>query len=195
MIRAVLNSRAALWGLLYIPLVLQLGRFADGQLFYGEILHWTGLQSTRLLIIVLAVTPLWLLFRSSKWAGWLRRRRRDLGVATFFYCATHTVIYLENLESFQAAVNENLQPPLLTGWIALIVFFLLAATSNDYSVRALRGSWKSLHKLVYLGTAFTFAHWILTAFDPTSGYMHLGVVVLLIAIRLAVTNRNRTLRS
>lgn len=194
MFRAVLTSRAAFWVLLYIPLVLQLQRFSVGELFYGEILHWTGLQSTRLLIIVLAVTPLSLLFRNSSWTGWLRIRRRDIGVATFVYCAVHTGVYLRNLEGIEAVVSEGVQPPLLTGWIALIVFMLLALTSNDYSVKVLRGSWKLLHKLVYLGAGLTFAHWILTAFDPTSGYVHLAFVILLIVVRFTVKKRAVVLR-
>ena len=189
MIRTVLNNRAVIWGLLYFPLALQLWWFATGETFYGEILHWTGVQSTRLLIVVIAVTPIRRLFHNAGWSSWLLRRRRDLGVATFSYAAVHTAIYLNKQESLRAAMIEGLEVPILTGWIASLVFLVLALTSNNYSVRKLRGWWKTLHQLVYLGAGLTFAHWILTAFDPAAGYLHFGIVLVLISIRVALSRR------
>ena len=61
---------------------------------------------------------------------------------------------------------------------------VLAATSNDAAVRSLRARWKWLHRAVYVAAALTFGHWVLTAFDPTTAYVHLGILAALQALRL-----------
>ena len=71
-----------------------------------------------------------------------------------------------------------------TGWLALVVMLVLAATSNDASVRRLGRRWPLLHRTVYAAAALSFVHWILSAFDPVPGYIHLGVLAGLEAIRL-----------
>ena len=42
---------------------------------------------------------------------------------------------------------------------------------------------KGLHRWIYAGALLTFLHWIATAFDPTAGYVHLGVVLVVLALR------------
>jgi sulfoxide reductase heme-binding subunit YedZ len=78
---------------------------------------------------------------------------------------------------------------LLTGWIAFLVFIALAVTSNDASVRALGRTWRRLHKAVYAAAVLTYLHWVLTAFDPTMGYVHGAAAVLLLLARLRGARR------
>ena len=182
-IRSLLGGRAVFWGLLYLPLVVYLYWYVTEITFYGEVLHWTGVQATRLLMLALAVTPLRRLFRKSGWTQWLAKRRRDIGVATFFYATAHTLIYLQRQEGVASIVAEGVEVPILVGWVAFFIFLVLAITSNDFSVKKLANRWNLLHRSVYVGAALTFAHWVLTAFDPTVGYIHLGLVIVLLAIR------------
>lgn len=182
--RALLSSRVLFWMLLYFALAVQTYRYVIGAAFYGEYLHWTGVQSARLLIAAMAVTPLRLTFPNASWVQWLLRRRRDIGVATFFYAVAHTVAYLENQESIQSIVRGGLAFEILVGWLAFAIMFLLAATSNDLSVRVMRNRWKSLHRTVFLGAALTFLHWILTAFNPMAGYLHLAIFLALLIGRV-----------
>lgn len=183
-------SRLALWALLAAPAVVAVGRYAAGDLSYGEAIHVSGAWSVRLLIVVLAVTPLRLAFPRAAWTSWLARRRRDLGVATFAYALLHLAIYLGRKAEMPILIlREGLDPGMAVGWIAFLLFGLLAATSNDASVRLLRRGWNRLHRLVYPAAALTIAHWVMTAFDPLAGWAHGGVLVALEATRLALQRR------
>ena len=191
MASATLKNRSLLWVVLYSFLAVQTYRYATGASFYGEYLHWTGEQSVRLLIAVLAVAPLRRLFPRVGIVRWISNFRRDIGVAAFTYAAAHTIAYLGNRDSLSAIVSEGLAIELLTGWIAFAVFLLLAATSNDLSVRLLKRNWTLLHKAVFAGALLTMLHWILTAFDPTVAYIYLSIIALLIAARVFLRTRVR----
>jgi len=72
-----------------------------------------------------------------------------------------------------------------------IVMLALAVTSNDASVRWLRRRWQRLHRLVYIAAILTFAHWVLSAFEPVPGWIHLGVLAALEVYRLLRSRRRR----
>ena len=180
----MINTKQFVWIVLYAPLLAQTYRYQLELVFYGEYLHWTGLQSTRLVLVALAITPLRLYFPNATWVKWLLLHRRAIGVASFIYALLHLLAYLVYKGTLQSIVQEGFTPGLLTGWVAFVIFLLLAATSNDYSLKLLLRRWKTLHKAIYLGAALTFAHWILTAFSPTTAYIYLGVGVLLMGQRL-----------
>lgn len=179
----MINTKQFVWLILYVPLLAQTYRYQLELVFYGEYLHWTGLQSTRLVLLALAITPLRQFLPNTVWVKWLMLHRRAIGVASFIYALLHLVAYLVNKGNLQSIVQEGQTIGLLTGWAAFVIFLLLAATSNDYSLRILLHRWKTLHKAIYLGAALTLAHWILTAFSPTTAYVYLGVGVLLMALR------------
>lgn len=181
---AVLSSRYLFWLVLALPAVIQSYRYWQEAIFYGEYLHWTGQVGAQLLIATMAVTPLRLAFPTARWTRWLAARRRYLGVATFAYSMLHTIAYLERAEDPGEIVGDALGVAIGSGWIALVIFLALAGTSNDTSVRKLRGRWKVLHRSIYMAAVLTFAHWILTAFDPTVGAVHLAVLGSLEAYRL-----------
>jgi sulfoxide reductase heme-binding subunit YedZ len=182
-------DRWFLWLVLLLPLALMTWRYGAATVYYGEYLHWTGVQSARLLLLTLAVTPLLRLLPRAAAIRWLIRRRRDIGLVTFFYALAHTVAYLVQKSDVQLIVSEGLEAGLLTGWIAFLVFIALAVTSNDASVRALGRKWRSLHKTVYVAAILTYLHWILTAFDPTMGYVHGAVAIVLLLARLRRARR------
>ena len=179
----MINTKQFVWLILYVPLLAQTYRYQLELVFYGEYLHWTGLQSTRLILLALAVTPLRLFFPRACWVMWLMSKRRAIGVASFVYALLHLVAYLVYKGDLQSIVQEGQAIGLLTGWLAFVILLLLAVTSNNYSQRLLQRRWKTLHKAVYLGAALTLAHWILTAFNPTIATIYLGVGVLLVALR------------
>ncbi len=184
MLRRLVDSIWFIWFLLALPGAVTIFRYATGATFYGEVVHSTGQLSAQLLIATMAVTPLQLMFPGRGWVRWLLRRRRYLGVASFGYAALHTVVYLIRTGAFGDILADAAEPGLLTGWIALAIFVPLAISSNDASVRRLRRLWKRLHRWVYAAAVLTFAHWILTAFDPLAGLIHLAVLAALEAYRL-----------
>src|SRR5688500_4703359 len=93
---AAQGTRPLLWLVLALPGVWILYRWAATPENYGfgHAIGDSGDWAAWLLLLTLAVTPLRLLFRKQKWTTWLVRRRRDLGVASFAYASSHTVIYL-----------------------------------------------------------------------------------------------------
>ena len=117
------------------------------------------------------------------------KRRRDLGVASFAYAAIHTAIYLVNKADLGAILEEAAGFDLLIGWLALSLFVPLAITSNDASMRALKRGWKRLHRLVYPAAVLVFAHWALAAFDPTTAYIHIGILAAIEIVRVMVQRR------
>ena len=170
-------------------LVLQTYRFVSGAVYYGEYLHWTGEQSARLLIVTMAISALRRWFPTATWSLWLRRHRRDLGVATFAYAGLHLAAYANKLRAFRAIFEEATSLELATGWVAFIILAMLAVTSNDSALKALGANWKLLHRAVYLAAVMTFAHWVLTAFDPTAGYLHAAVLAIVLVARSLAKRR------
>ena len=195
MLRRLIDSPYPLWLLLALPGAVIIGRYATGATFYGEVVLATGDLSAKLLIAAMAVTPLTLMFPGRPWVRWLLRRRRYLGVAAFGYAALHTVVYLFRKGTFALILAEGVEPGLLAGWIALAIFVPLAITSNDAAVRRLRRLWKRLHRWVYAAAVLTFVHWVIEAYDPVPGLIHLAVLAALEGFRLWKTNRGGRRRS
>ena len=139
----------------------------------------------------LAVTPLRLVFKRSGLTLWLMRRRREIGVASFGYAALHTAIYLVRKGSPEYVLAEFTTPYMLAGWAALALFVPLALTSNDVSVRLMKRGWKRLHRLVYPAAVLTFLHWVWSAFDPTTAWIHVGILAAIEIVRIALQRAQR----
>jgi len=189
-----LGSRTLLWALLAAPGVWMLIAWWRGATFYGEVLHASGELAVQLLIATMAVTPLALMFPRARLTQWLRRRRRYLGVATFGYSLMHTVVYLARQADLGVILEDARSVAIWTGWIALILMLALAVTSNDASIRWLRRRWHRLHRLVYVAAILTLAHWILTAFDPTSAWVYAGILVAVQLVRVGASLWHRRAR-
>ncbi len=188
-----LKSRPALWLILALPGLWMSWRWiaTPDAYGYGHAIGDSGDWAAWLLLLTLAVTPIRLAFRKRKWAAWLMRRRRDLGVASFGYAAFHTGIYLWKKASFSAVLAEASEAYLLAGWLAFALFVPLAVTSNDIATRALKRSWKTLHRLVYPAAVLVFLHWVLSAFDPTTAWIHVGILVGIEGVRIVLQMRQR----
>jgi sulfoxide reductase heme-binding subunit YedZ len=174
---------------LALPAALILYRYATDAIAYGEFIHASGDWSVRLLIVTLAVTPIRWIFAGTAFSRWLLTARRDFGVATFGYALLHTLVYLHRKADLALIVAEGIEPGMATGWIALILFAVLAATSNDAAVRALGRSWKLLHRLVYAAAILTFAHWLLLAFDTRPALIHAAILAAIFVARFVLAAR------
>jgi sulfoxide reductase heme-binding subunit YedZ len=184
-------TRWALWIALALPGAWILGQWAlTPDLYgYGHAIADSGDWAAWLLMVTLAVTPARLVFRKAAWAIWLMRRRRDLGLASFAYAAGHTIIYCVQKETLSLILEEARQDYLVAGWIAMALFVPLAITSNDASMRVLKRGWKKLHRLVYPAAILMFLHWIWSAFDPTTAWIHAGILAGIEAVRIALQRR------
>jgi sulfoxide reductase heme-binding subunit YedZ len=185
--------RISLWVILALPgawLFFSWGLYPE-QYGYGHAIKDSGLWAAWLLMATLAVTPVRLAFRKHPLAKALVRYRRDLGVASFAYAAGHTVIYLEKKASLTAVLAEFSADYLLMGWAAFALMLPLAITSNDWSMRTLKRSWKRLHRLAYPVAILTFLHWIWSAFDSTTALINLAILAAIETIRLVLQARQR----
>ena len=158
-----------IWLVLSLPALIVLYRFSTDSLSYGQVIHQTGIWSVAFLMVVMAITPLRHLFGPARWVQILLRQRRALGVASFGYAALHTGVYLERKWGADLILKEALEATLATGWVALLVFALLAATSNDGSVRRLKRRWKVLHRWVYPGGGADLRALVAGQFRPDDG--------------------------
>lgn len=172
------------WAALSLPAIVICARYFTDSISYGQAIHHSGQWSVGLLIVTLALTPLRIALKSRPWLLTILRHRRAIGVASFSYAALHTGFYLERKWGAGLIIKEGVEPALATGWLALAIFAVLAITSNDSSVRALQRTWKRLHRSVYAATILTFAHWWLAAFDPVTGYVFLGALLIVQMLRL-----------
>ena len=179
-------KRLLLWLALSLPGWWLVGRWAltPDAYGYGHAIADSGQWAAWLLMVTLAVTPIRLAFRRSALAKWLVRYRRDLGVASFAYASLHTLVYLDKKATLANVLEELPQDFIWSGWLALALFVPLAVTSNDVSMRWLKKSWKALHRLVYPAAILTFLHWIWSAFDPTTAWIHAGVLAAIEIARL-----------
>ena len=186
-------SRPMLWLVLALPGSWIAWRWwtTPNSYGFGHAIKESGDWSAWLLLATLAVTPLRLALGPRAVIRWLLRRRRDLALASFAYAAGHTAIYLVDKSSLTTALGEAGSAELLTGWLALALFLPLAATSNNLSVRAMGRAWKRLHRLVYPAAVLVFLHWALTAFDPTTAYLHIAILAAIEGARIALQYRQR----
>ena len=149
-----------LWLLLALPafgMAYDLATSESDRL-YGMLVHQSGENSARLLIISLMATPLAMLFRGWRGPRWLVRNRRYFGVAAFAYSAVHVWAYLMK-EPFSRVLAELTEFDIWTGWLAFAIFIPLAVTSFDYAVRKMGTAWKPLQRWVYAAAVLTLLHW------------------------------------
>ena len=104
--------------------------------------------------------------------------RRHLGVATFLVAAAHATIALGwyhaggPLNPFVSLFVSNGEydsipgfPFEVLGFVALVILFVMAATSHDFWLNNLTaGLWKAIHMLVYPAYGLLVLHIVLGAF-------------------------------
>lgn len=183
-LRCLLDSKLLFCALLALPALPMLAGLLAGTARYYALLPPAGEFAARFLVLALMVTPLRLLFPRQGWTLWLQRRRRYLGVAAFAYAVAHTIFYVLDRNALPQILVEVFKLPYWTGWLALLIFVPLAATSNDWSTRQLGRAWKSLQRLAYPAAVLTLVHWLLITREPGAAVVHFAPLALLEAWRL-----------
>lgn len=135
--------------------------------------------------------------RKTNWSRFLMKYRRETGLAAFFFAVVHgAMIGIERNLDF-----SNIETALTytQGIVMMQIFVLLSITSNNWSVKNLRGNWHKLHTLTYMVLLILPWHildkvgqeW--TIFTPI-GLLLLSIALVLFGIRLfkAVVNYQKT---
>ncbi|OKH44040.1 hypothetical protein NIES2101_29290 [Calothrix sp. HK-06] len=86
--------------------------------------------------------------RGNKTLVWLLKNRRHVGIASYVLGSNHALLMV-------VQKNINLLAPstyvhYFQGISIFFIMTLLAVTSNDWSVKALKKNWVKLHQLTYL---------------------------------------------
>lgn len=135
----------------WIPLLVLLVDLKTGGLSinpYQDAQRRTGNIALILLMLSLACTPLYTLFRVPV----ILKLNRPLGLYAYMYAVIHLFIFVGLDYGFQfnliwADVGDK--PYIFVGLTALILLTLLAVTSFRWWMRKLGKNWKRLHRLVY----------------------------------------------
>lgn len=118
----------------------------------------------------------------------LIRYRRAIGLLAFFYVTLHLVAWMwldMGLLWAQAAADLVKRPYLLFGITAFVQLIPLAVTSNNASIRRLKGNWRRLHRLVYPAVLLGVVHylWQMKVISA-EGWVWLAIALVLLALRL-----------
>ncbi len=179
------GSKLLLWALLAVPGILTvLTYLTDPDMWVADLIQASGEWSARLITFALMITPLSMLLRGRAWIRWLVRRRRAFGVAGFAYALLHLAFYMLDMETVQNVLAEIGALGIWTGWAAFSLFLPLALTSNDRSVRALKGSWKRLQRLAYPAAVLTLVHWMFVHDNVSAALMNFAPLAALEAWRI-----------
>ena len=118
--------------------------------------------------------------------------RRHLGVATFVLGLAHgtfALIQFHSLGNLHPLISLFVSNPRYgsvaqfpfqaLGFFALVILFLMAATSHDFWLRTLSApNWKRLHMLVYAAYALLVAHVTLGALQSEHSPLLAGVLIV-----------------
>ena len=121
-------------------------------------LHILGVVAALLLLAALSFSPM---RRLGLLAPSIMRYRRPVGVACFFYAFLHALLFAQFYVgwSTEALVTEFASRPyILIGGGAVTALGVLAATSNNVSVRLLGAKWRVLHQLIYPASGLFLVH-------------------------------------
>lgn len=176
----------AVWVLGLIPLVLLVHDLFTGGLGVEPIRvleHRLGRTALYFLIGGLAITPLLKLARIN-----LVKFRRALGLLCFTYAGLHVLVWVVmdmGLLWGQMLKDIVKRPYLTVGMGAFAILVILALSSNNASIRRLRGNWQRLHRLVYAAAVLAGVHylWAVKAW-PVKPVVLLAVILVLLGLRL-----------
>lgn len=156
------------------------------------LLEYFGLASTYLFVALSMITPLRKIFTKFAIAKSIAIHRRQIGVSVFLYALLHFLIYFAYTGSWSEFVKDWDKLFILSGIVGFALLLLLAATSNNWSVRKLGGrNWKRIHRLAYLIMLLLIYH---QATQEKTGYRETAKVfaplILLQTVRIAIYGKH-----
>ncbi|TZF90409.1 protein-methionine-sulfoxide reductase heme-binding subunit MsrQ [Cognatilysobacter lacus] len=146
--------------------------------------HFLGIWAIRMLMLVLAVTPL----RQITGKPMLLRFRRMLGLYVFFYATLHFAAWVVldlRMDWSQIGAAIAKKPFVTVGFAAWLMLVPLAATSFQRAMRALGRRWGQLHQLVYAIAVLAVLHfWWLVKSDIREPALYAAIASVLLGWRL-----------
>jgi DMSO/TMAO reductase YedYZ heme-binding membrane subunit len=101
-------------------------------------------------------------FAQRIWLRSLARIRRELGIASGVWFIFHAVLSVRKYFNLEDNLLTQLTyREILPGFLALLVFIILLATSNPQSQKLLKHNWKRLHSSIWVVLPLILIHIIL----------------------------------
>ncbi len=154
--------------------------------------HELGEIALQFLIAGLCITPL------RKHLGLnLLKFRRAIGLMAFFYVTLHLLVWLVlDVQILSQIWADILKRPYITvGMAGFALLIPLAMTSNNWSVRKLGPTWRSLHKLTYVAALLGGLHFVMLSkgfqLEPL---LYLAAIIGLLALRIRPMRKKQALK-
>ncbi len=174
----IVNAIATAWMVTLVVLSLSTGSTTaasgpGGRGGSSMLLHVSGEDAQRMLLLSLAMTPLHIV---TGW-NWVLGLKKSTGLWAFAFSAVHLVIYVAR-KGWIGAFNEF---ELLAGTLSLLIMLPLAITSTGVTMRLLGKTWKPLQRAVYLAGLLAAVH---TALVGHGAPTDLTILAVLLAVRV-----------
>ena len=165
-VKSVLKDKNFLvWIISHLPFFVMLFMLICDYKMWQPLTPYSGYFSVTFFVITLGLNPL-IKYKPFVWAIQLNRYRRPLGVASFSYALIHLLCFTIKriINDFWNGWIYFFHPSIIPAlFIAFPILFLLAVTSNQYSLKKLSfPKWKQLHTKAYIAEASIILHMILT---------------------------------
>lgn len=129
----------------------------------------------------------------------LLKNRRAIGLWAFGLSVAHACVILYQQHS--SLSDMAFYRKSISGLLLLLIFTLLAVTSNNWSIRKLQRNWKRLHSLTYVAafllpwhiTAKMADHWsVITVISLTLAFVMIGLWTFRRYREIAKSKQHRT---
>lgn len=159
--KALINNSNMSWVLSHSVFIVMVLILIYDYTAWKSVLTYAGYFALGFFIITLALNPL-IKIKSYLFLIKLNRYRRQLGVASFSYAVLHAGCFFIK-RSIDGKWQYLLHPAILPVLIlALPILFILAVTSNQYSIKKFSfPKWKKIHKAVYFAEIAIILHLLL----------------------------------
>lgn len=168
------------WIVLNLPALLMVLALIYNPSLWKLLTPYSGYIAVILLVIVLSLNPLQALIPQLRFIRKINKYRRQIGVAVFSYAVVHFFcFFIKRDYNIIKTFGFFLHPAILPAVIALIIFLVLALTSNTYSVKKMGFPlWKKVHRLTYLAEVLIFLHMFILGYRLYALIVFTPLVVL-----------------
>lgn len=168
------------------PLALLVWQYWQGLFLVDpvrEITTRTGKTALILLVLSLAVTPIYTVFGFKP----VLRVRRALGVYSFLYVSLHFLTFVGLDYQFDIGLIGGAifdQRFVLAGFVSGLLLLPLALTSTKGFQKRLGKHWKLVHRLVFLAVILDLVHFAWLVKDIREPLRYAAVVAFLLVLRV-----------
>lgn len=115
-------------------------------------------------------------WKKTSWRRILLKNRRKIGLICFSLSTMHGLLIVQAGDVDMLSLNTYID--YFTGFSSVLIFTILAVTSNNWSIRKLGKNWKKLHHLTYLALILLILHLLLANLGEWDWYTWCAFITL-----------------